>query len=784
MGVLDGEGSTPPTNEAEETGDGAIAFSITLGTDRREKQRRSGDDRRAVGSDGPPDGTLERRAEDRRSDDDRRTGSPDRRAGSMFTLSLDGHDLDGESRVRRSPAVASGDEFPVDDEDVLAQTLIEPLDPILPTSDPSPAAEQQPEESEVPVASNPRAAEVASIPVIGAVEPPSDETAAPSAAETAVPPAAETAASVEPLEPVEPVAASEPVELTEQVEPVDPVHPVAPQPEAAAAVTNVTASSTSAAQSPPQSAVRGSQPIQPVLTVAHQVLDQSAAAARQEAAQRALLAANATVTPVRAVRTRRSSSGFGLLFSLVVLVALIVGGVVFGRDLLFPDDWDDSAKSYADAVASVRAVEYVDPFTVTVEPTADYRPRVERQLLGEWEFDLPLWRAFGLAGGSVDSEAVNTLIDGRSPALYSHVDGQIYVDDASSPFERDALITRAAVEASLDQQFGWSADHADRSLDDRALVDAHVRARAAVVQSASIYGGLVSTPPEASLAFLPPVLDYRLTAPIVFAELLPASATTFDVVAQPAFDATGAPITAATPPVGDAVPPDATARSIEDPLAGIGTEGPGPVFQTSYADAADAVPAEGDVVAGARLQLDPAVWFMSFAAHTDPATADRMTDAVVSASVVPVTNSGTRCWLATFGTSTPDANATLADGLTRWVSGAAPALSSSLSFLPDGTPQLRTCDPGSAFESQASFGLARQLIAFRATELATITMVETSDATTQLDVAEALERVNAAGVADRAAALPSGSNPAELAALIDAEVAAVLDAPAPVVDDS
>lgn len=759
MGVLDGEGSTPPVNEADETGDGAIAFSITLGTDRREKQRRSGDDRRTVASDGPPDGSLERREEDRRSDDDRRTGSPDRRAGSMFTLSLDGHDLDDESRVRRSRATASGDEFPLDDEDVLAQTLIEPLDPIVATSDPTPVAEPISEVSESPVASTAPTAEVSSIPVIGVVEPPSDE--------TTLPPAAETAVSVEPLEPVE------------------PVEPDAPQPDAASATTAVGGSSARPATPQPQSAVPASQPIQPVLTVAHQVPDQSAAAAaRQEAAQRALLAANATVAPVRAVRTRRSSSGFGLLFSLVILVALIVGGIVFGRDLLFPDDWDDSAKSYADAVASARAVEYVDPFTVTVEPTGEYRPRVERQLLGEWEFDLPLWRAFGLAGGSVDGDAVNTLIDGRSPALYSHVDGQIYVDDASSPFERDALITRAAVEASLDQQFGWSADHADRSLDDRALVDAHVRARAAVVQSASIYGGLVSTPPEASLAFLPAVLDYRLTAPIVFAELLPASATNFDVVAQPAFDATGAPITAATSSSGDAVPSDATARSVDDPLAGIGTGGPGPVFQTPYADASDAVPAEGDAVAGARFELDPAVWFMSFAAHTDPATADRMTDALVAASVQPVTNSGIRCWLATFGTSTPDATAVLADGLTRWVSGAAPALSASLSFLPDGTPQLRTCDPGSAFESQASFGLARQLIAYRATELATITMVDASGATAQLDVAEALERVNAAGVADRAAALPSGTNPAELAALIDAEIAAVLDAPTSVADDS
>ena len=58
--------------------------------------------------------------------------------------------------------------------------------------------------------------------------------------------------------------------------------------------------------------------------------------------------------------------------------------MVYGRPYLFPDGWDDATQPYAEAVETLRGVEYVEPIAVIAEPTTDYTARLGAELVGDW----------------------------------------------------------------------------------------------------------------------------------------------------------------------------------------------------------------------------------------------------------------------------------------------------------------------------------------------------------------------------------------------------------------
>ncbi len=503
--------------------------------------------------------------------------------------------------------------------------------------------------------------------------------------------------SVERVVEPEPVAAS--VEAVPQVEaPVAPVVPApAPQPEVPSLPTN-------AAAQPSQRAARAATPVKS-----------------------------------RKPRKDRSGSVAKVGFFFLIVGAIASAAIIFGRPYLFPADWEQNALEFAEPIERARGVDFIEPVLLTAQPSAVHQEMVAAQLLGDPASSLPMWRALGLAGpDSTDDQTLNTLISDHAPVLYSTVDGQVYYDTAFTRSDRSTLISRAMATAALDQELTFSADAASRSLDDAALTEAHVRQQAAIIAENATNRGSVQAADVAALAFLPSVLDYQLTAPIVFVELLA--------------------------PVNEVAP---------NPLSGVGVSGPGPLRIAPLEQIPSNSSVVGDAAVGASIVTDRSFWYMSFASHLDAGTAYRMSNDLQSAGLQMVDGQNGRCAVATFNTFA--GNPALQSDLETWVAATAPELGATVTTLPDASIQLRSCDPVGAYVSNIGFGASRQLIAWRSIELA-VTNLVIADGGAAPEIAAAVARIGSSPAALAAAELPAGTTPADLIAAVEAAAADVIAA--------
>lgn len=434
-------------------------------------------------------------------------------------------------------------------------------------------------------------------------------------------------------------------------------------------------------------------------------------------------------TQRRPKRRKKRSGGVARAgFFLLIVAALVAAGIVFGRPYLFPEAWDSNALEYAEPIEAARNADFAEPVVLTAQVTAIHRALVNEQLLGDPAPSLPMWRALGLAGpDSTDNATLESLISDQAPVLYSTADGQVYYDQSYDRSDRSALITQAMAVAALDQDFGFSLGTDARSLDDAVLTQAHVNQQAAIIQLNTPNRTAVVNPDMAALAFLPPVLDYRLTAPTVFAELLA--------------------------PVNDLAP---------NPLAGLAPgAGPGPIPTVSVDQITSTSDVVGDAPIGAAVVTDRAFWYMSFASHLDPATAYEMSNSLQGAGVQMMQNGDRTCAVSTFTTSTPAAAASLKANLDVWAA-AAVALDATVVSLPDSSVRVRSCDPGAGFVSFAKFGVARQLMAWRAAELA-VTNLVAAQGGSAADLAAAFDVISTTPSVIALAEMPAGTAPTELA---------------------
>ena len=84
-------------------------------------------------------------------------------------------------------------------------------------------------------------------------------------------------------------------------------------------------------------------------------------------------------------------------FAVLLVAALVSAGVIFGRPYLFPTEWDEQVLIYSEPVASIRGVEFTEPFTISTLPSAEHRNLVFDRLFSSLDNDLATWRALGLA---------------------------------------------------------------------------------------------------------------------------------------------------------------------------------------------------------------------------------------------------------------------------------------------------------------------------------------------------------------------------------------------------
>ena len=426
----------------------------------------------------------------------------------------------------------------------------------------------------------------------------------------------------------------------------------------------------------------------------------------------------------------------------MVLGGLVAAGIVLGRPYLFPEGWDAAAEPYAGAVEAVTGAEYPERFLLVAEPTAGYTDRMSNTLTGDWTAEAPQWRALGLVSGEANAENVTLLLEGWHHAVHDRSDGQVYHDAALDGPQLDAEITRAFASALLDQQYAWSGQQGARTLDDAAWTLAEVQRQAAATQASSQFAAPVEPRATAALSFLPPVLAYEVLAPATFS----------------AFER-----------------PDLPDRSsgADNPLRGLGVDGPGPLAPDPPVAASAPVALEGDTLSGTPVAVDRSFWYLVLAGYLDTRTAYEASEAIVEGSMTLAERVANRCVYATFSGGDVEQTATLRAALETWVATVPLEMSASFTVLADGTLQLTTCDPGSRFENGSRLGVGRELIGWRMAEAATALAVVGGGGTAD-DVAAAWAVVEATNVPVDLASLPFDTVPADAAAAAVAAVAGVL----------
>ncbi len=222
--------------------------------------------------------------------------------------------------------------------------------------------------------------------------------------------------------------------------------------------------------------------------------------------------------PVRQPGRRKKRGGLKLVVTLLVLIALVAGGLVLGRSYLFPGDWDDATAPYAETVVAATGVEFAEPLSIVAEPTADFATRLQVQFATVPPDQLARWRALGLASGVVDDATIAQQLTGWQDAVYSTIDGQVYHDAGAVGPALDPQLTQEMAAASLDQQFGWSVEQPRRTLDAAAATSAEVLRQTRAVAQSSPFAGPVPPVPTEVVDVLPPVIGYRILAPHVYAE--------------------------------------------------------------------------------------------------------------------------------------------------------------------------------------------------------------------------------------------------------------------------
>jgi hypothetical protein len=388
---------------------------------------------------------------------------------------------------------------------------------------------------------------------------------------------------------------------------------------------------------------------------------------------------------------KSGGGGVALFFTLLVLAGLVAGVAVYGRPYLFPEEGD---QLNGEATEPGLGADMAEPLVIDRQVSAVYGLSMADHLLGDWAADLPTWRSLALAEGPIDTPGLHELVANWAPAYYSPGTSSIVVNSELLPGAVESSVAEAMALAVVDQQTGWVSQLDPAALDASALIEARAVAESRRVGGTTNFG--VAIHPDRRIdiaAFLPPVLEYRINAPLAFAEF---------------------------------------AGSGDIDIAGTGL----------LALSREPELASTDTITTTQQQRDRTFWYMVFAAYNSPAEAYAATNALVQTSLATVDRAGVQCTYITFSGTNVAGTAQLTNVLQTWASTAPPEMAATTSVLSDGAQQLALCDPGAGFESGARFGVAREIARLRTVELAALENVDPQTGSAD-DRAFILEQVRA-----------------------------------------
>jgi hypothetical protein len=179
------------------------------------------------------------------------------------------------------------------------------------------------------------------------------------------------------------------------------------------------------------------------------------------------------------------------LFTFVVLLGLIGGGLFAAKYYLLDPQWKGEMKAVAEDVESARGIEFDRAVTVKNLPANEYAVELATRSLGLAEGTLDAtageWRALGLLSGELDLRAIGLTALPDSPAFYDPASETIYVADGVPEELARFGLHRALTLALLDQEYGWGdrVDDASGAVarGTRALYDADALATAVAMTS-------------------------------------------------------------------------------------------------------------------------------------------------------------------------------------------------------------------------------------------------------------------------------------------------------------
>ena len=389
-------------------------------------------------------------------------------------------------------------------------------------------------------------------------------------------------------------------------------------------------------------------------------------------------------------RKKRKRNRFGkVVLVLFLIVGLVGAALMFGRDYLFPEDWDKDVVPAVEALQLRSGLEFTDPVPVVTLSETEYAAKVASVVFGpglsaEWQASIPRWRALGLVDGEPTLDSVNGVVSAWMPAFYDPTDGQIYRTVSGTASTTSTAALRDALAAALIHQLAGAAPApvADPNAPIAIVSPTDSLAQLAVDDfGAELVAGVTTAtdPDRSAFSPLPVPLAHRLIgiddlgAPIV--ESLDGVADSAAAITGFDVDVTGAldvPWTAAPVPAliaGDTADGDAVARGSD-------------------------------------------FWYTVLAAYLPAETAADAANSIGADLYSPAARGAQQCVYGTFTAARPDVLGVLQISAIAWAELAPTQAGASATTLPDGvTVQLVTCDPGTGPDATRTPDVAAALIA-------------------------------------------------------------------------
>lgn len=167
-------------------------------------------------------------------------------------------------------------------------------------------------------------------------------------------------------------------------------------------------------------------------------------------------------------KRRRPRRVLSRLFTMVVVLGLVGGGLVAARTFLLEPQWAADVEPLALEVAEARGLEFTASVPVVEVTSAVYPAQLAESVLGLDESNVDQtageWRAMGLLTGVLDTDDIGRAASADAPAFYDPATSTVYVLSGLPIELRTFALHRALAMALLDQQFGWAARLAGQPL--------------------------------------------------------------------------------------------------------------------------------------------------------------------------------------------------------------------------------------------------------------------------------------------------------------------------------